>query len=64
MPTVSSRVPDAALPVISDRLHCIAGPFGAVQLVATPQRVLVNLQPRNYTVSGCIGVEHGQDAGP
>jgi len=47
MPTAFARLTTITAPVISDRLRCVAGPFGAVQLVSTPQRVFVDLQARN-----------------
>ena len=58
MPTASAHLAIIVSPVTSDRLRYVAGSFGAVQLVATPQRVLVDLQARNHTVSGHLTKDH------
>ena len=58
MPTASLRLPKTTVPVISDRLRCVTGPFGAVQFVAAWQRVLLDLQARNFTTTGDPAEDH------
>lgn len=58
MPTARACLPESPHPVTSDRLHCVIGAFGAVQIVAGRGQVLLDLQARSYTTAGHLAEDH------
>ena len=58
MPTAFSRLPKTTASVISDRLRCVADPFGAVHLVAASQQVLLDSQARDFGTTGRLSERH------
>jgi hypothetical protein len=58
VPTASACLKTTAASVTSDRLHCVVGAFGAMQLVAAPQQVFLDLQARTLTVTGHLSQDH------
>ena len=58
MPQADSCLSKPAASAISERVHCVTGAFGAVQIVAVPQQVLVDLQARAYDTIGFLRQDH------
>jgi hypothetical protein len=50
----------AVSPANTSRLFSVSGTFGDAQIVATPSRVLIDLQTRNYDSGGILRKHHAQ----
>ena len=42
----------------TSRVRMVSGTFGAAQIVATPDRVIIDLQTRNYDAYGVLRKDH------